>query len=138
MTAHFTIDVKPQALPDTNKALELHFGYGWVSALADAAGKRRPPSRYAEAAKVLRFLAAIAARKARLPSCQHPVDIDFFFCGFETWDADAWYLPGKWILDGLRDAGVIRNDRTMVGRIAGQILRAQHPRIEVRLTDGLP
>jgi hypothetical protein len=52
-----------------------------------------------------------------------------YLAGHERCDPDAWMLAGKWCLDGLADAGVLRSDRRDVyatgGRVFGTVEEAR-------------
>lgn len=51
------------------------------------------------------------------------VSLDFTVFGHRKHDPDAWYLLGKAVTDGLRDAGVLASDRFGVFRTSGRVLQ---------------
>lgn len=110
-------------LPDTNKALEMWHGYAYSMGRAAAKGQRVVNTNmYNEHARVVRCCVRIAARAAAIAPLD-VCDLSFEWRGFDLWDADAGYLPGKWVTDGLRDAHVLRNDRRAIRFIQHRVIR---------------
>ena len=86
---------------------------------------RETPGGYTEAARWVRLVTKVAARRARLepvPAALRVV-IWFWMLGHYRFDSSAWYLPAKWIEDGLVDAGVLPSDRKNVYATGGRCLQ---------------
>lgn len=97
--------------------------------LALKASERRYPARggeqafsYAWWAREGRAAAMFAVRRHRL----RPVEAGLMVCVWiyllhhTRYDPDAWTLAGKWFLDGIAQAGIIRSDRTDVYKVGGR------------------
>lgn len=118
--------VPVSGVPDTNAALRMFYGYAYSCGQAAAKKQKvRNQNFFNVAASILRKLVAEETRRQGVPLIPCVVDVLFQWEGptCHLWDADAWYLPSKWCMDGLRDGGVLRNDRTAVRGVAGLIAR---------------
>lgn len=60
------------------------------------------------------------------------VNVALWVLGHHKHDPDAWLLLGKAIIDGLKDAGLIRSDRFQVGVVAGRVVRSTAEEFSVR------
>jgi hypothetical protein len=123
----FELFVELANVPDTNLALKHHWGAAYCQGIADAhAQKCYASNRYADNARLVRGVVAARARGG-VPVFSHLDLVSFAWWGYDNWDADGGILAGKWALDGLRDAGVVPNDRRAVFLVSSAVIREVRP-----------
>lgn len=86
----------------------------------------RPPSAgFATQARNFRAATALAARRACIPATApgERACVWIYLAGHTHYDPDGWTLAGKWIVDGLADAKVVRSDRKDVYAVGGRVLQ---------------
>lgn len=120
----------PGDFPSNNALLELARTEGFNAGLRHyerARGKRQSASLrpHARAIAAIRAHAAAHARRYLTPiPAERWVRVAFHLIGHPRYDADAWYLAGKAIADGLQDAGIFGRDGADVHSTEGRCVRS--------------
>lgn len=105
--------------PSTNRALDLRGGEAVY--LARSGGRAPRGESFSLWARTVRHAVAVQARASLDPVAEGwRAVIWIYLLEHCRMDADGWTIAGKWIVDGLADAGIVRSDRKDVYSVGGR------------------